>query len=95
MTMKTEDDLIVFLTRALREIEPAIQQEKVFRLEDRLRQRFGGERLYVAKPIDRRADLKEMRVQAALERGLSAREVARELRLSVRTVYRIKHRLPR
>lgn len=93
--MKTDDDLIVFLTRTLREIEPTIPAEKVFTLEDRLRQRFGGERLYVAKPIDRRAEFREMRVRDALERGKSVREVARELRLSVRTVYRIKYRLPR
>jgi Mor family transcriptional regulator len=93
--MKTCDDLIVFLTRTLREVEPAIALDRVHAVEQRLRQHFGGERVYVAKAIDRRAALREQRVLSELTAGKSVREVAREMSLSIRTIYRIKNRLPR
>ena len=92
--MKTDDDLILFLTRTLRELEPAVRPETPLRLEERMRQHFGGERVYVAKPADRRAALRQALVHRALDAGKPVREVAREIRMSVRTVYRIKQRLP-
>ena len=92
--MKTDDDLILFLTRTLRELEPAVRPETPLRLEERMRQHFGGERVYVAKPTDRRAALRQALVHRALDAGKPVREVAREIRMSVRTVYRIKQRLP-
>ena len=92
--MKTDDDLILFLTRTLREIEPAVRPDVVGRLEERMRSHFGGERVYVAKPADRRVALRQERVLARLRTGESVRDVARAMSLSVRTVYRIKLRLP-
>lgn len=92
--MKTDDDLILFLTRTLREIEPSIPSEKVFRVEARMREQFGGEKVYIAKPADRRVELRQKRVLSALAAGKPVRDVAREMNLSVRTVYRIKLRLP-
>lgn len=92
--MKTDDDLILFLTRTLRELEPAVRPETPLRLEERMRQHFGGERVYVAKPTDRRAALRQALVLARLRTGESVRDVARAMSLSVRTVYRIKLRLP-
>ena len=93
-TMKTDDDLILFLTRTLRELEPAVRPDVVGRLEERMRSHFGGERVYVAKPADRRVALRQARVLARLRTGESVRDVARAMSLSVRTVYRIKLRLP-
>ena len=92
--MKTDDDLILFLTRTLRELEPAVRPDVVGRLEERMRSHFGGERVYVAKPADRRVALRQARVLARLGSGESVRDVARAMSLSVRTVYRIKLRLP-
>ncbi|HMV67573.1 MAG TPA: helix-turn-helix domain-containing protein [Myxococcota bacterium] len=92
--MKTDDDLILFLTRTLRELEPAVRPDVVGRLEERMRSHFGGERVYVAKPADRRVALRQARVLARLRTGESVRDVARAMSLSVRTVYRIKLRLP-
>ena len=92
--MKTDDDLILFLTRTLRELEPAVRPDVVGRLEERMRSHFGGERVYVAKPADRRVAPRQARVLARLRTGESVRDVARAMSLSVRTVYRIKLRLP-
>jgi DNA-binding NarL/FixJ family response regulator len=50
--------------------------------------------VYVAKPADRRVALRQARVLARLRTGESVRDVARAMSLSVRTVYRIKLRLP-
>jgi len=76
--MKTDDDLILFLTRTLRELEPAVRPDVVGRLEERMRTHFGGERVYVAKPADRRVALRQARVLARLRTGESVRDVARD-----------------
>ena len=86
--MKTDDDLILFLTRSLRELAPGVRESTVHQLEQRMREHFGGERVYVAKPA-----LVNDSPRRHWYPGIRAVELAQRAGCSRRTAYRWMARL--
>jgi len=86
--VKTDDDLILFFARTLRELEPSVPESTVQRVEQRMREQFGGERVYVAKPLGVGDSPRQHWYP-----GIRAAELAQRAKCSRRTAYRWMARL--
>jgi len=83
-----EEDLVSDLLGKVREVQPMVTEEQALEVERAIRQKWGGDDVYIAKDIRRTARARAKMKVAVAVRGTTP-DVAHEHGVTRRTLYRL------
>lgn len=79
-------DFVTEITKLARELAPSLTDADLDRIDTALRERFGGQEVWIASRIKRPPDIES--VDARLRRAMPVTKIAEDLGVSRTTIYR-------